>query len=100
MATIRERTTKDGVTRYQAIVRRAGFPERTETFSTEAKAKKWVRLIEGEMEDGRHFRGAEAKRRTLGDAIDRYVKDEVPNKRATVRCTRPRRSGGRPSSGT
>ena len=92
MATIRERTTKgrldpvtgkrvSGETRYQAIVRRAGFPERTETFSTRRKAERWVRLIEGEMEDGRHFRTAEAKRKTLGDAIDRYIKDEVPKKR-------------------
>jgi integrase len=81
MATIRERTTKGGDVHYQAIVRRAGFPERTETFSTRRKAERWVRLIEGEMEDGRHFRSAEAKRRTLGDAIDRYFKDEVPKKR-------------------
>jgi integrase len=82
MATIRKRTTKDGETRYQAMIRRAGFPMRTETFSTRVKAQKWVRLIEGQMEDGRHFRSAEAKRRTLGDAIDRYIKDEVPNKRS------------------
>jgi integrase len=81
MATIRPRTTKDGVTRYQAIVRRTGFPERVETFSTEAKAKKWVRIIEGQMEEGRHFRSAEAKRKSLGDAIDRYIEDEVPKKR-------------------
>lgn len=81
MATIRERRTATGAVRWQAIVRRAGFPERVETFSTRSKAARWVRLVEGEMEDGRHFRSAEAKRRTLAEAVDRYVRDEIPKKR-------------------
>lgn len=81
MATIRERRTREGEVRYQAIVRRQGFPERAETFSTMRKAERWVRLVEGEMEDGRHFRSAEAKRKSLADAIERYVRDEVPKKR-------------------
>jgi hypothetical protein len=81
MATIRERRTSDGEVRFQAIVRRAGFPERVETFSTKRKAERWVRQIEGEMEDGRHFRHSEAKRRTLGEAVDRYILEEVSKKR-------------------
>lgn len=34
------------------------------------------------MIEGRHFRNVEARRRTLGEAIDRYLIDEVPKKRA------------------
>ncbi len=81
MATIRERIRRDGTSVYNVQVRIAGFPERTGTFSTHAKAVKWARHIEGEMEDGKHFRSAEAKRKSLADAIARYVKDEVPKKR-------------------
>lgn len=33
------------------------------------------------MIEGRHFRNAEARRRTFGDAIDRYTRDELPKKR-------------------
>ena len=33
------------------------------------------------MIEGRHFRGAEARRRTVGDAIDRYTLEELPTKR-------------------
>ena len=32
------------------------------------------------MVEGRHFRNGEAWRRTLGDAIDRHSRDELPNK--------------------
>jgi integrase len=81
MATIRERTRKDGSTVYNVQVRITGFPDRTGTFTTRIKAVKWARLIEGEMEEGKHFRNAEAKRKSLADAIDRYIKDEVPKKR-------------------
>jgi integrase len=81
MANIRERTRRDGTVVYNVQVRLAGFPDRTATFSTRDKAKKWARLIEGEMEEGKHFRSAEAKRKSLGDAIDRYFKDELPKKR-------------------
>jgi integrase len=33
------------------------------------------------MIEGRHFRGLEARRRTLGEAIDRYLLEELPRKR-------------------
>jgi hypothetical protein len=34
------------------------------------------------MIEGRHFRHVEARRRTLADAIDRYVLEELPKKRS------------------
>lgn len=78
MATIRERVRQDGTRVYNVQVRIGGFPDRTATFTTADKAKRWARTIEGEMEDGRHFRNAEAKRRTLSDAVDRFIRDDVP----------------------
>ena len=34
------------------------------------------------MIEGRHFRDAAARRRTVAEAIDRYIKEEVPKKRS------------------
>ncbi|MGH8141410.1 MAG: hypothetical protein ACREU2_02640, partial [Steroidobacteraceae bacterium] len=34
------------------------------------------------MIEGKHFRSVEARRRTLAEAIDRYIAEELPKKRA------------------
>lgn len=60
----------------------AGFPSRTASFPTRRQAERWAKTVEAEMIEGRHFRSAEARRRTLADAIDRYTKEELPKKRA------------------
>lgn len=59
----------------------AGFPARTASFPTEREAKRWAKVIEAEMIEGKHYRSAEACRRTLGEAIDRYLLEEIPKKR-------------------
>jgi integrase len=66
---------------YHVQVRVAGYPSRTASFRSRVTAKKWAATIEAEMIEGRHFRHVEARRRTLADAIDRYIRDELPNKR-------------------
>jgi hypothetical protein len=33
------------------------------------------------MIEGKHHRSIEARRRSLGDAVDRYIREEVPRKR-------------------
>lgn len=58
-----------------------GYPARTASFSTRRKAERWAKTIEAEMIEGRHFRFVEARRRTLGDAIQRYLEEQVPKKR-------------------
>lgn len=73
MASIRERQTQVGKSRFTVQVRIAGFPARTETFNTRAAAKRWATKVEAQMLEGKHFRNVEARRRTLGDAIDRYL---------------------------
>lgn len=80
MATIRERTKRDGTRVFQVQVRMAGFPARTASFRTKRNAERWAKTVEAEMIEGKHFRSVEARRRTVGEAIDRYIKDVLPGK--------------------
>jgi hypothetical protein len=59
----------------------SGFPTRTASFPTRRMAERWAKTIEGDMIEGRHFRSVEARRRTLGETIDRYIEEEIPKKR-------------------
>lgn len=59
----------------------SGFPSRTASFPTRRQAERWAKTVEAEMIEGRHFRTAEARRRTVGAAIDRYIEEELPKKR-------------------
>jgi len=76
MPTIRKRGK-----RFQAQIRMSGFPTRTASFPTLRLAERWGTKIEADMIEGRHFRGVEARRRTLAEAIDRYLVEELPKKR-------------------
>jgi integrase len=82
MPTIRERLAADGKKAFHVQVRMNGFPSRTASFPTRRAAERWAKTIEAEMIEGRHFRTAEARRRTVAQAIDRYVLEELPKKRA------------------
>jgi integrase len=84
LATIRERKKADGTAVFHVQVRVAGFPARTASFRSRSAAKKWATTVEAEMIEGKHFRSTEARRRSVGDAIDRYLEDELPKKRDAV----------------
>jgi hypothetical protein len=79
VATIRPRKKQDGSTSYHVMVRLTGFPTRTASLPTRRAAKRWAATIEGEMVEGRHFKDAAARRRTVAEAIDRYLEEEVVN---------------------
>ncbi|MGC3982816.1 MAG: site-specific integrase [Steroidobacteraceae bacterium] len=81
MAAIRERKKADGTSIYHVQVRMAGFPSRTASFPTKRQAERWGKTIEAEMIEGKHFRTAEARRRSVAAAIDRYIEEEIPKKR-------------------
>ncbi len=81
MPTIRERPKADGTRIFHVQVRMSGFPARTASFPTRRQAERWAKTVEAEMIEGKHFRSVEARRRTLGQAIDRYVEEELPKKR-------------------
>lgn len=78
MSWISERRKKDGTIQYKAVVRVKGYPTRTETFARKADAQKWAKQIEVQMDEGRHFKDGDSRYRTLGDMIDRYIRDVVP----------------------
>ena len=86
MPSIRERGGK-----FHVQVRMAGFPARTASFPTRRQAERWGKTVEAEMIEGKHFRSVEARRRTLAEAIDRYVLEEIPKKRdgSTARSNLP-----------
>lgn len=80
MANINKRKARDGATRYQARVRLKGFPEQAATFERLTDAKRWVQNTEAAIRDGRHFKTSESKRHTLGELVDRYLRDVMPTK--------------------
>jgi integrase len=81
VATIRERISAGGKRAFHVQVRMTGFPARTASFPTKRAAERWATTIEADMIEGKRFRSVEARRRTLADAIDRYIADELPKKR-------------------
>lgn len=86
MATIKNRTAKDGTPRYTAEVRLKGYPAQTATFKRLTDAKKWVQDTESAIREGRHFKTVEAKKHTLADLVDRYIKDIFPSKPKQIKA--------------
>ncbi len=80
MARIKTRTAKDGTPRYTAEVRLKGYPAQTATFKRKTDANKWIQDTESAIREGRHFKTTEAKKHTLADLVDRYIKDVLPTK--------------------
>ena len=80
MATIRDR----GKGKWQAQVRKKGYSLQTRTFQYKADAEKWAKGIERDMERGVFISREEAENTTLGDLIDRYIKEVTPSKRSQI----------------
>jgi len=80
MATIEKRKGADGATTYRARIRKRGYPEYTETFSRKTDAEAWAKQIEADLQRGRYLPSNDARRRTFGEMIDRYVNDVLPHK--------------------
>jgi len=80
MATIEKRTTDTGEASYRVKVRLKGYPAQSATFQRLTDAKRWAQQTEAAIREGRHFKTAEAKKHTLADLVDRYVKDVLPTK--------------------
>ncbi len=80
MARIKERTGKDGKTKFTAEVRLKGYPPQSATFTRLTDAKRWIQSTEAAIREGRHFKTVEAKKHTFADLVDRYIKDVLPGK--------------------
>jgi integrase len=81
MATIIKRTNGDGSVSYQVKVRLLGHKPVTETFKRLTDAKRWAGKTEDEIREGKYFKNSEAKKHTLEDLIDRYIKNVLPEKK-------------------
>ena len=93
MATIERRKGPAGKTVYRARIRRKGYPDQTATFSRLTEAKNWAAITESDIVQGRHFVTAKSKRHTLGEAIDRYLDDDVTGLSVTEQRNRKRQLG-------
>jgi integrase len=80
MASIEKRTTDSGETSYRVKIRLKNYKAQTATFKRLTDAKKWVQDTESAIREGRHFKTTEAKKHTLADLVDRYIKDVLPTK--------------------
>ncbi|MGE4580351.1 MAG: tyrosine-type recombinase/integrase [Desulfuromonadales bacterium] len=80
MASIQERSTKDGKTTYKVVIRLKGHRTETGTFERKTDAKRWAQQTEAAIREGRYFKTREAKKRTVDDLIDRYLRDVLPLK--------------------
>ncbi len=78
MATI----TKRAARQWQAKVRKRGYPTESKTFETKARAEKWARLVESEMDRGVFVSTAEAEVTTLEDLLRRYEEEVLPAKKS------------------
>lgn len=80
MANIEKRVASDGDVTFRVKVRLRGHPTETATFSRLTDARLWIQKTEAAIREGRHFKTAEAKRHTLAELIDRYIKEILPRK--------------------
>ncbi len=80
MATIQKRVQKDGKITFHVRIRRKGSPLQCGTFTNISKAKEFVQRTEASMKEGRYLKTVEAKKHTLSELIDRYIRDILPRK--------------------
>lgn len=80
MASIEKRSAQTGEVSFRVKVRLKGFPVQTATFERLTDARKWAQQTEAAIREGRHFKTTEAKRHTLTETIERYIKSILPNK--------------------
>ena len=80
MAAIETLVNEDGTQSYRVKIRLKGHPTETATFQRLTDAKRWMQSTEAAIREGRHFKTTEAKRHTLSDLIERYIKEVLPHK--------------------
>lgn len=74
MGSIKKRTLKkEKRFVYDAEVRIKGYDKQYRTFSDKNEAKEWVKDTESDLRRGKCLNVGEAKRRTVSDAIERYL---------------------------
>jgi integrase len=70
--------------RWQAKIRRQGWPIQSKTLRTRADAEAWARAVEREMDVGAFINRDDAERTTFAAAAERYRREVLPAKRGKV----------------
>lgn len=68
--------------RWQAVVRRRGYPPRSEGFASKTEAVQWARAVEAQVDNRTYADRSVAERTTMAAAIDRYLEEVTPGKRS------------------
>ena len=89
MATIQKRTTAEGDTSFHVRVRLRGQPTQTCTFARLTDAREWAQQTETAIREGRYFKTVEAKKHTVAEMIDRYLKVIAQRKPKRYEGVRP-----------
>ncbi|MBO5489869.1 MAG: site-specific integrase [Desulfovibrio sp.] len=71
--------------KWQAKIRRKGYPQQIRTFQYKSEAEAWEREILAEMDRGVFVSRTEAEATTLGDLLQRYLDECVPKLRDAAR---------------
>jgi integrase len=80
MATI----TKTPAGAWKALIRKSGWPSAGKTFRTKRDAEDWARRTEDEMVRGVYIQRSQSERLTVAAALDRYLNEVTPTKKATT----------------
>lgn len=67
--------------KWQAKIRRKGWPNQSKAFQTQEAAQQWARAVEREMDIGAFINRNDAEKTTFSDAAARYTKDVLPKLR-------------------
>ena len=86
MAVIEERQSKDGEISYRVKIRLKGHKPQEATFRRKTDAKNWANSTEAAIREGRYFKCAEAKKRTLAELIDKYTTTVLPHKSDSMKA--------------
>ena len=87
MAYIREAKKNNGQKVYYARVRVKGYKEISATFDRLTDARIWANRIESDMKTGKYIDISESIKHTLGDLIDKYLKEKLSQRRKAEQIT-------------
>lgn len=71
--------------KWQAKIRRKGWPDQSKAFQTLEAAQQWARATEREMDIGAFINRNDAEKTTFAMAANRYAKEVLPSKRGKDR---------------
>src|SRR5699024_2895422 len=78
--------TKTSTGNWEAVIRRKDSPTAAKTWRTKRDAQQWATAVEDEMRRGAFIRRTPSERTTLSEALDRYLREVVPTKKASTQA--------------